>query len=110
MTCVYIHLALAGGDDGVTGNELGHDSASSLNTEGKRADIDEDDVISALFTGKDTTLDSGTIGDGLIGVDSLRGFLATEVFLEELLDSGDTSRTTDEDDLQKTFNECCVIT
>jgi len=44
-------------------------------------------------------LDSGTVGYSLIGVDSLRRFLAAKIFLEELLNLGDTSRTTNEDDL-----------
>ena len=49
------------------------------------------------------TLDSGTIGDGLIGVDGLVELLAVEVVLEELLDLGDTGGTTDQDDLVNTL-------
>lgn len=95
------HLALPGGDDGVTGNELGEDTAGGLDTEGEGADIDEDDVGGAFSAGEDTTLDGSTVGDGLIGVDTLGGLLAAEVLLEELLDLGDTGRTTDEDDLER---------
>jgi hypothetical protein len=35
-------------------------------------------------------LNSGTVSDGFIRVDSLGRFLATEEFLEELLNFGDT--------------------
>jgi hypothetical protein len=38
--------------------------------------------------------------DSLIGVDTLGRLLAAEELLEELLDLGDTSGTTDEDDLR----------
>jgi hypothetical protein len=96
-----VHLALAGGDDGVTGDELGEDSAGGLDTEGQGADIDEDDVSGAFGAGEDTTLDGSTVGDGLIGVDSLGRLLAAEVLLEELLDLGDTSGTTNKDDLKR---------
>jgi len=92
-------LRLPGGDDSVTGNELGEDSTGGLNTESERADIDEDDISGSFGTREDTTLDGSTISDGLIRVDSLGRLLATEVLLEELLDLGDTSRTTNENDL-----------
>ncbi|KAF5326355.1 hypothetical protein D9611_000923 [Ephemerocybe angulata] len=92
-------LALPGGDDGVTGDELGEDTTGGLDTEGEGADIDEDDISGSLSSREDTTLDGSTVGDGLIGVDSLGGLLAVEVLLEELLDLGDTGRTTDKNDL-----------
>ena len=83
------------------GDELGHDSTSGLDTEGERADIDEDDVGGAFLSGEDTALDSGTVGNSFIGVDTLGRLLAAEVLLEELLDLGDTSGTTNEDDLRE---------
>jgi hypothetical protein len=95
----YAHLGLPGGDDGVTGNELGEDTSGGLNTKGKGADIDEDDVSGSFSAGEDSTLDGSTIGNSLIGVDSLGRLLSTEVLLEELLNFGDTSGTTDENDL-----------
>jgi hypothetical protein len=91
-------LALAGRDSGVTGNQLGHDSTSGLDTEGKGVDIHEDDTRSTLLTGQNTGLDSGTESDSLIGVDTLRSLLVEEV-LNELLNLGDTGRTTDENDV-----------
>jgi len=95
-------LTLAGGDDGVTGNELGHDTTGGLDTESERVDIDEDDITQALVASEDTTLNGSTISNSLIRVDAL-GRLFSEVFLEELLDLGNTGRTTNEDDLQDTL-------
>lgn len=67
-------LGLLGGDDGVTGDELGHDTTDSLNSESERGDIEEEQVL-ATFTGEDTSLDSGTVSDSLIGVDTTVGLL-----------------------------------
>jgi len=92
-------LGLLGGDDSVARNELGENSTGGLDTKGKRADIDEDDIMSAFSAGENTTLDSSTIGDSLIGVNTLGRLLATEVLLEELLDLGDTGGATNKDDL-----------
>jgi hypothetical protein len=87
------------GDDGVTGNELGHNTTGGLDTKSEGADVDEDDITQCLVAREDTTLDGSTIGNSLIGVDTL-GRLLSEVLLEELLDLGDTGGTTDENDLQ----------
>ena len=86
-----IHLTLPCGDDGVTRDQLGKDTASSLNTEGKRADIDENNISSSFSTREDSTLNGGTVSDGLIRVDSFGRFLATEELFEELLNFGNTS-------------------
>jgi len=53
-------LALAGGDDGVTRDQLGHDTTGGLNVESEGVDIDKDDITQALVTSKDTTLNGGT--------------------------------------------------
>jgi hypothetical protein len=92
-------LAFASGNNSATRDELGHDTTSSLNTERERVDIDKDNITQALIASEDTTLNSGTVGDCLIMVDTL-GRLLPEVLFEELLDLGDTSGTTDENDLQ----------
>jgi len=93
-------LFLLGGDSGVTLDELSHDTTSSLETEGERSDIEKEQVIDSLssLVGKDSGLHGGTVSDGLIRVDGSVGFLSVEEFLEELLDLGDTSGTTDEND------------
>ena len=53
-------LALAGGDDGVTRDQLGHDTTGGLDTENEGVDVDEDNITQALVTSKDTTLNGGT--------------------------------------------------
>ena len=87
----YIHLTLPCGNDGITRNQLREDTASSLDTEGERANIDQNNVSSSFGAREDSTLNSGTISNGFIRVDSLGRLLATEELLEELLNFGDTS-------------------
>lgn len=49
-------------------------------------------------SGEDSSLNGSTVSDGLIGVDRLVGFLSTEEVGDELLNSGDTSGTSDKND------------
>lgn len=95
-------LGLLGGNGGVAGNELGHHATSSLDTEGQRGNIEKKDLVGALgggVTGQNGGLDGSTVGNSLIGVDGLVGLLAVEVVGDELLDTGDTGGTSDQDDL-----------
>mmetsp|Transcript_13656 Transcript_13656/g.16413 ORF Transcript_13656/g.16413 Transcript_13656/m.16413 type:complete len:438 (-) Transcript_13656:809-2122(-) len=94
-------LGLLVGDDSVTGDKLGHDSSNGFDTLGKRSDIKKKDTGSLLttLTGKDTTLDSGTVCNSLIGVNTLVWLLVVEELLQHLNDLGDTGGTTDEDEL-----------
>src|SRR6202035_822311 len=92
-------LALAGGDRRVAGDKLGHHSAGRLDTQSQRAHVHEHNISRTLLTGKDTCLDGGAEGDGLVGVDALGSLLATEELLDEALDDGDTGGATDEDDV-----------
>lgn len=95
-------LRLLGGDGGVTGDKLGHHTTSGLNTERERGDIEEQNLVGGLargVTGENGSLDSGTVGNSLIGVDGLVGLLSVEVVGDELLDTGNTGRSTDKDDL-----------
>jgi hypothetical protein len=95
-------LGLLGGDGGVALDEGGHDTTSGLDTERQRCDVEEKDLVGGLgrsVTGEDGGLDGSTVGNSLIGVDGLVGLLATEEVGNHLLDSGDTSGTTDENDL-----------
>ena len=87
---ISLHLALFGGNDGVTRNQLGKDTTGGLDTERKGADIDENDTRGSFGSREDSALDGGTIGHCLIGVDTFRRFF-TEELLEELLNLGDTS-------------------
>ena len=94
-------LGLLGGDNCSAGNDLGHNSSYGLNSEGQGSHIDEEDVLGS-FTGlssEDTALDGSTESDSLIGVNTSVGFLAVEEVLHELLDLGDSGRSTDEHDL-----------
>ena len=93
------HLRLAHRNDSAAGNKLGEDAPGCLNSKSQRSDINQDNVFGTLFTGQNTTLDSSTIGNSLIGVDTLRGFLA-EVLLQKLLNFWNMGRTTDEDNLK----------
>jgi len=94
-------LGLLGGDGGVSLDQGGHDATSGLDTERERGDIEEKEILDFLgfVAAKDGGLDGGTVGNGLIGVDGLVEFLAVEVVLEELLDLGDSSGATNEDDI-----------
>lgn len=76
-----------------------HDAAGCFNIESERVGFNENDTAQVLVASEDATLNTSTVSDGLIRVDTL-GRLLSEVPLEELLDLGDTSRTTDKDDLR----------
>lgn len=92
-------LALAGRDRSVAGNELSHDTTSGLNTKGEGVDIHENNVLSTLLVGEDTSLDGSTESDSLIGVDTLASLLASKELFEKSLNLGDTGGTTNEDDI-----------
>jgi hypothetical protein len=53
------------------GDELGEEATGGLDTEGKRADIDEEEFLSTSPAGEDTSLDSATVSDSLIRVDTV---------------------------------------
>ena len=93
-------LRLLGGDGGVTLDEGGHDTTSGLDTEGKRGNIEEKEILGLLggVTRENGGLDSGTISDSLIGVDRHAGLLAVEEVGDKFDNTGNTGRTTDEDD------------
>lgn len=93
---------LDSGDGLTTGNDGGEDVTLHGYTKGERNDIEKEEVGSVGgggLSGKDTGLDGGTVGNGLIGVDALLKLLAVEVVAEELLDLGDTGGTTNKDNL-----------
>jgi len=96
-----VHLGTSAGDGGVTRNDDGHDTAGGLDTEREGSDIKEKEILGLLVTlaGKDSTLNSGTISNGLIGVEGTAELLATEELNKRGLDLGDTSRTTDKNDI-----------
>mmetsp|Transcript_1878 Transcript_1878/g.2860 ORF Transcript_1878/g.2860 Transcript_1878/m.2860 type:complete len:666 (+) Transcript_1878:197-2194(+) len=91
-----IHLGLFGGDGGVPGNQTREDTTVGFDTERERGDIKEKET--GVFSTQDTSLDGGTHGNSLVGVNTLMGLL-----VENLLHSGDnlggSGHTTDKNDL-----------
>lgn len=92
---------LVGGDGGVSGKNNTEDVTLHGNTKGERGDIEKKEVGGLVggLTGEDSSLDSGTVSNSLIGVDRLVELSATEVLGNERLDLGDTGRTTDKDNV-----------
>ena len=67
-------LGALGRDRGVALDELGHDAALGLDTEGQRGDVEQQDVLDLAL--EDTGLQGGADGDDLVRVDALVGVLA----------------------------------
>lgn len=79
-------------------SNLREDVALHGDTERERDDIEQEHVGGlgrGSLAGKDTSLDSSTVGDSLVRVDALLELLAVKEVGKELLNTGDTSRTTD---------------
>jgi len=91
-------LGFASRNDGVAGNELGENTTSGFNPKSKRVNVNEHQAGVFFSTGKDATFNSSTISDSFVRIDTFSGFLAAKIFLQELLNLGDTSGTTDKDD------------
>merc|ERR1719191_1556138 len=91
-------LALLGRDHGVTRDELGHDAANGLDTEGERRHVEEEEVRAAL-AGEDAGLDRSAVGDRLVRVDATVRLLAVEEVLDQRLHLRDAGGAADQDDL-----------
>mmetsp|Transcript_4706 Transcript_4706/g.10345 ORF Transcript_4706/g.10345 Transcript_4706/m.10345 type:complete len:392 (+) Transcript_4706:682-1857(+) len=93
-------LGFLGRDSSTTVDKLGHDSSDGFNTLGKRSDIQKKNFAGGItsFSGQNSSLDGSTVGDGFIGVDTLRRILSSEIFGNELLNLGNTSGSTDQHD------------
>ena len=89
-------LGLLGGDSGVTVDQTGEDTTKSLNTEREGSNIEQEKVSD--LTSKNSTLDSSTDGNSLVGVDRLGGVTAKDA-LDRLGNLGHAGHTTNEDDL-----------
>ena len=78
-----------GGKGGIAFDEGGHDTTSSLDTEGKRRCREgvNPGLLGSVF-GKNGDQDSSTIGDSLVRIDALVGLLAIEKVRHELDDMG----------------------
>lgn len=93
---------LNGWDGLAARNDRSKDVALHGDTEGKRDDIEQEEVGGVGgggLAGEDTSLDGGTVGDGLVGVDALLKLLAVEEVAEELLYPGNTGGTTNKHNL-----------
>lgn len=89
-------LGLLRRDRSVAVDETGEDTTQGLDTERQRGNVKQQDV--GHLTGKDSTLDGSTNGNGLIRVNGL-GRLTTEHVLDRLADLWHTGHTTNQDDI-----------
>merc|ERR1719231_1182873 len=94
-------LRLLGGDDSVTGDELGHDTANSLDALRKRGHIKEEKFRGGLaaLTGQNTSLDGSSVSNSFVGIDALGWLLAAKVVLDKTLNLGNTGGSTNENNL-----------
>jgi hypothetical protein len=95
------NLRFFGWDDSSSWDDFGHNSSNGLDTESKWGHIDQKDIFGSfrLLASKNTTLNSGTVGNGLVWVDSPVWFFSIEKVLDELLNLWNSSGSTNEDNL-----------
>jgi hypothetical protein len=94
-------LGLLGWDGGVSLDNVGHNTSNSLDSHGKWGDIEEKELLSLFVTlsGKDGSLDGGTVSDSFIWVDGLVECLSVEEVGEHGLNLWDSGGSTDQNDL-----------
>ncbi len=85
------------GDRGVALDELGHHATLGFDAEGKRRDVEEQNVLD--LTLEHTGLECGADGDDLVRVDALVGLTATGQFTNQIGDGRHTGGATDEHDM-----------
>jgi len=92
-------LGLSGWDGGVSINDVRHDTSLGLDTHGKWGNIEEEKLGGHLvsLSGEDGSLNSGSVGNGLIWVDGLVEGSSTEEITEHLLDLWDSCGSSDKD-------------
>ena len=90
-------LALFGRNRGVAVDQTRKHTAEGFNTERKRGDIQEKNILDVAA--KDAPLDGGAHGDDFIGVHTLARITAEE-FLHDGLHLGHARHTTDEEDFR----------
>ena len=90
-----------GWDGSVSINDVRHDTTFGLDSHGKWGNIEEEKLGGHLvsLSGKDGSLNSGSVGNGLIWVDGLVEGSSTEEITEHLLDLWDSSGSSNKDDL-----------
>mmetsp|Transcript_11044 Transcript_11044/g.22063 ORF Transcript_11044/g.22063 Transcript_11044/m.22063 type:complete len:340 (-) Transcript_11044:995-2014(-) len=92
-------LRLLGWNDRVTWNQFGHHPSDSLNSHGQWAHIEQENVLHIItsISSKDSSLDSCSVCDSLIWIDTFVWFLSVEVIFDELLHLWNTSGSSDQD-------------
>jgi hypothetical protein len=91
-------LGLLGWDNSAPVHNFGHDSSDGLNTQTKRGNVDQENVLGVLagLTSKDSSLYSCSVGYGLIGVDASVRFLTVEEVFDESLNLWDSGGSTNQ--------------
>ena len=94
-----------GGDGGVAGNNDTEDITLHCDAEGQGSNVQKDKVMGLVrcLAGEDRSLDSSTISDSLIRIDGLVELATAEVLRHQRLNLGNTSGTTDEDNIVDLF-------
>ncbi len=90
------HLAAVGGDGGVAVDDLGHDAAGGLDTQGQGGDVQQQQVLHVA--GEHAALEGRAHGHALVGVDALKAVPAGDV-LHRVLDCGDAAGAAHQEDL-----------
>merc|ERR1719152_1036671 len=94
-------LRFLGGNHRVTLDQFRHHTSDGLNSERKRSNIEKKNILGSSLGGssENTTLNGSTVRHSLIGVDRFVGLLTVEEILEKRLNLGNTSGSTDKNDL-----------
>merc|ERR1719259_206373 len=92
-------LGLLCGDDGVTGDQLGHHTSNSLNSKGEGVHIQKHEVTGVFLSRQDTSLHSSSVCNSLIRIDASGWLLSIKEFLDKLLDLGNTGGSTNKHNL-----------
>ena len=100
------HLRVLCRDRGVALDHRSHHAAQGFNTEGKRCNVEKQNV--AAVAGQNSALNSSTHSNGFIRVHVLTRILLEE-FLNSFLNSRHTCLTADEDNVGDVFNSSVGI-
>merc|ERR1711963_355105 len=93
-------LGLLGGDGGVPLDQRGHHPTSRLDAKGERADVKEQKILHLLrlVSTQDGSLDSSSVGHGLVRVDRLVQLLSAEEVLQQFLHLGNSRGSSNKND------------
>ena len=77
------------------------DSSNSLNTLRKRSNIQKQNLRSGIssLSGQDSSLNSSSVSNSLIGINSLGGFLSSKEFRDETLYLGNTAGSSNKNNI-----------